>query len=408
MLKNRLQNYLNHLWPVRHFYFHQPVVLFHSDDWGLAGIPTSKVYARLKKTGISLGENPWDTYSLEKAEDLTALYDVLMRHHDSHGRSPTLVFNFVLTNVDFPQVIKNGFSDLLLRLLREGIPEPWDRPGLFDAYREGIRRGFVYPALHGNTHFNAFSARSLLHAGGKHREVLTSLYREGVSQLHSRTPWLGFEYRAENEISMRPWLSLEDQKKIVTQGIEEFERTFGVRPLSTCAPGYRANEDTWRAWAGQGLRVAQEGPGLGTGPYQDQHGLIHLPRTVSLEPALRGGRNSLSEALRQVRSAFARGWPAVVCMHSINFQSGLVNHRDHSLILLHQFLAHLGQQYKDLSYLHDGDLVEMIGKHLSFNHGSNLRSPLTHSLGLSPVAKRIFQTRFRPGREGRESKVPIG
>jgi hypothetical protein len=385
------------------FRFHRPVVLFHSDDWGLAGVPTPEVYALLRSQGMVVEANPWDSYSLEKAEDLSALYGILSRHHDIHGRCPAMVFSFVLANIDFPGMIKNGSDELLLQPLRNGIPDPWDRPGLIKAYREGIRTGFIYPSLHGNTHFNASTVSSILGSGGEYKQLLISLYREGTPQLYSKTPWLGFEYRAANGIFARPWIPLGDQKKIIAQSVDEFEQTFGVQPISTCAPGYRANHDTWRAWAGQGFKVAQEGPGLEAGPYQDHDGLLHLPRTVSLEPALVRDRDCLSKALKQVHIAFDKGWPAVVCMHSINFQSAVVNYRDRSLKLLDQFLIHLEQHHKDLSYLHDGDMVGMVEKHLSSSHGSNPRDPLTHSMGFSPTARRIFQSRVRPEWEGYEA-----
>ncbi len=131
----------------------RPVVLFHSDDWGLAGIRDREGFEDLKAAGLDLGERPYDFYSLETAEDLHALYEVLLRHRDSAGRPPCMVFNFILANVDFPRVIEAGFRRLSMVSLHEGLPGNWRRPGLLEAYEKGIKEGLVYPALHGVTHF---------------------------------------------------------------------------------------------------------------------------------------------------------------------------------------------------------------------------------------------------------------
>src|SRR6266849_3159574 len=68
--------------------FDRPLVLFQSDDWGRAGVRDSEGWEELLAAGLNLGEQPYDFYSLETAEDLHALGEVLRKHQDSTGRRP--------------------------------------------------------------------------------------------------------------------------------------------------------------------------------------------------------------------------------------------------------------------------------------------------------------------------------
>ena len=58
---------------VRDLRFSRPLVLLQSDDWGRVGVRDREGYEQLRSSGIHLGENPYDYYSLETAEDVMAL-----------------------------------------------------------------------------------------------------------------------------------------------------------------------------------------------------------------------------------------------------------------------------------------------------------------------------------------------
>ena len=73
--------------PVRTLSFSRPLVLLQSDDWGRVGVRDREGYEQLRASGVPLGENPYDYYSLETAEDVMLLRDLLKRHRDSTGPS---------------------------------------------------------------------------------------------------------------------------------------------------------------------------------------------------------------------------------------------------------------------------------------------------------------------------------
>ena len=131
--------------PTNPLHFSRPLVLLQSDDWGRVGVRDREGYELLRSSGIHLGENPYDYYSLETAEDVIALRDLLKRHRDSTGRPACMVMNFLLANLDFQKIADTGFKDIHLKSLSQGLPGDWKRPGLFEAYRQGISDDVFYP-----------------------------------------------------------------------------------------------------------------------------------------------------------------------------------------------------------------------------------------------------------------------
>src|SRR2546428_7322889 len=133
--------------------FSRPLVLLQSDDWGRVGVRDKQGYEWLRSQGLRLGEHPYDLYTLESADDVSALASLLKKHRDSRGRAPCLAMNFCTANLDFESMRAEELKNVKLRPLAQGLPGSWSRPGLLDAYREGIGAGVFWPSLHGLTHF---------------------------------------------------------------------------------------------------------------------------------------------------------------------------------------------------------------------------------------------------------------
>jgi hypothetical protein len=362
------------------------MVLFHTDDWGLLGIRDQEGFNELKARGIDLGDQSYDYYSLETAEDLHCLYGVLRRHRDSIGRPPCLVSNFIFANVDFPRVIDSGFTKLHLLSLDQGFPEFWNRPGLLETYREGVQKGIIYPALHGLTHFCQRSVEKVMHTKDKRNAFLRMLYSTDTPMIPGRTPWVSFEYHPGMDEKNNGWLDFSCQRQLITKAKRLFERFFGSSPHSACAPGYRSNESTLRAWKEVGIRVVHNGPDWDPAPYFDQNGLLHLHRNIPFEPFIDANQFDEKYALAKAEEMFKTGRPAIICMHSINFHSTLKNHRDITLKILDHFLTLLEAKYEDLLYVNDFDLWEVIKSgYLEWNE-KRVPVPISRRFEPSPAA----------------------
>lgn len=339
------------------FSFDRPLVLFQSDDWGRVGVRDRAGWEDLQAAGLELGERPYDSYSLETAEDVSALHGLLKKHQDSAGRAPCVVMNFCAANLDFEKIQESNFQALLLQPLAQGLPGKWRRPRLFDAYRRGMADGVFYPALHGTTHFCRRAMERHMVGHSERGALVRTLWRAHTPYIHWRMPWVGFEYW-EREGDPQ-FLSADVQGELVREAVGFFSDFFGTRPQSACAPGYRANDDTRRAWARCGIRVAQNGPAM-RAPHFDDSGLLHTYRAVEFEPALDPARYTVERCMEQAQQCFARGIPAVVSVHSINFQSTLKDFRSETLRRLDEFLSALERKYPDLVYLHDLDLHALV------------------------------------------------
>ena len=344
------------------FTFSRPLVLLQSDDWGRVGVRDAEGLEALRRAGLTLGVRPYDYYTLETAEDVAAITNMLQVHRDCAGRSPCLGMNFVTANVDFAKVIQHNFQEIFLRPLSGGLPDEWNRPGLFDAYREGISAGLLSPALHATTHFCRHAAQRHLNDPGIRGKLLRTLWRAGVPYIHWRMPWIGYEYSDAGN-GREEFLNSETQESLVENAIQMFSKFFGTAPRSACAPGYRANRNTHRAWAERGIRVAQNGPGGPTPPQLAgsdlANPLLHVYRSLDFEPSNENGF-SLQTCFEQAEECIKRGIPVILSVHSINFHSTLKNFRTRTLSLLDQFLSGLEWKHPDLLYARDQDLYDLV------------------------------------------------
>jgi hypothetical protein len=191
--------------------------------------------------------------------------------------------------------------------------------------------------------------------------LLHTLWRAGTPYIQWRMPWIGYEYWDPEQPEEEWFLPAETQRTLIGQTVGSFAMLFSVLPRSACAPGYRSNDDTHRAWAQHGIRVVQNGPGALVPPHFDRHELLHIFRTVEFEPEV-DPAFSVEACLLEAESCFGRGIPAIVSVHSINFHSTVRDFRSRTLQCLDEFLTALESKHADLLYLHDEDLLELVQK----------------------------------------------
>jgi hypothetical protein len=267
--------------------------------------------------------------------------------------------NFIVANVDFAKMRAGDCRQVKLLALADGLPEGWKRPGLFEAYRDGVGAGVFSPALHGSTHFCPRAVERYLAEPGGRRALLQTFWQVGTPYIHWRMPWIGYEYWEPEVAEDEQFLSVEAQTQAIGAAVGMFTRLFSALPRSACAPGYRANQDTHGAWSQYGIRIAQNGPHQRTPPHLDHFGILHLYRNIEFEPAVDPAL-SVQACLRTAERCFASGIPAIVSVHSINFHSSVKDYCRPTLELLDQFLAALETKYPDLLYLQDDDLYDLV------------------------------------------------
>ena len=350
--------------------FDRPLLLFQSDDWGRVGVRDRAGWNDLQAAGVQLGEASYDFYSLETAEDVQALREVLEKHRDSVGRNPSMVMNFIMANLDFERCLASRGKELSLVPLTDGLPSQWQRPHLFEAYRLGIENGVFFPALHGLTHFCAKAVLREFERRGERSELMSKMWSAQTPYIYWRMPWIGYEYWDRELEPERRFLTLDDQRSAIQRAAQIYQALFASPPFSACAPGYRANDDTRTAWFEGGIRVTQNGPGERKRPYLDHHGMLHTFRTVEMEPAT--ANCDLGDLASHVEECFRSGLPAIISIHSINFHSTLRDFRTPTLALLDEFLKRLEERWPNLLYLHDADLFHIASEGFYLAQGKRI------------------------------------
>lgn len=356
------------------FTFARPLVLLQSDDWGRVGLRDQDGLDSLNSHGLRLGEHPYDLYSLETADDLDAVASVFQRHHDSVGQTPCMVMNFCTANFDFSKMREKGFHEPELLPLSHGLPGRWSRPGLFKSYINGIRKGVFYPGLHGLTHCCPVAITNALRSGGERARLLRLMWEAETPYIYWRMPWIGYEYW-NPEKPKAGFCNTRHQQSLIRRACGYFIEIFGIQPFSACAPGYRSNDATHRAWESAGIRVARHGTGSNMkAPHLDPTGLLHLYRTVDFEPA--HGEQNIEEYLKTADCYFSRGLPLIISVHSINFHSSLRDFRTPSLRALDFFLTALERNYQSLLYVHDSDLYSIVSQGAFRSRGRGVEVPV--------------------------------
>jgi hypothetical protein len=228
---------------------------------------------------------------------------------------------------------------------------------LFEAYRQGIGDGVFCPGLHGLTHFCKPAVEHQLARNDERGSLLRTLWQAETPYIYWRMPWIGYEY-CNPEPPRAGFLPAETQQELITAAAESFTKFFATAPVSACAPGYRANRETHQAWSKCGVRVAQNGSGAPLRPHLDEWELLHLHRTIDIEPSQR--ELPVEKYMQLADDCFARGLPTIVSVHAINFHSTLKDFRGPTLRTLDEFLSALEAKYPNLLYVHDGDVHDIV------------------------------------------------
>lgn len=345
-------------------YLDKKIVIFDSDDWGMLGIRDLEGFQRLKAKGYSFGDKNCDYYSLELPEDMEALYRVLSRHRDSVGLPPIFSCNFVVTKPDYEKIIKTGFREFYFLDLSQGVPGLWkNRDKLFNTYKEGIKRGVVYPGYHGLCHFNYDAWLAALRNGDPD---LQDCIKEHIGYIPSlRRDAISYEYLAK--VNPITFLSLSEQEEKIKKGVAIFKKIFGFSPVVTIAPKCVWNSNTEKVWHKYGIKYIGAGnrrvdtqsvPNHRLGE-KNQWNMIYLTRNVNFEPVR---QNACQDAFIEIDFLFKTQQPAIIETHCINYLSSIKNFREKSLDQLDKLLYLIEEKYPEVVYLTSQQFGEILEK----------------------------------------------
>lgn len=300
-------------------------VVLESDDWGLcAWSPDVQGWRALADQPVfrSPGGRRYAGSTLESAEDVRAMGDLLGSFRGGDGFPPVWQANMILAAPDYTKLTPPQFDVTSLPLHEfPNTPSRWSRPRLWEQVTLARMSGVWWPELHGLHHL-------------PERAWLTAL-RRGVPDArraleHQSPICTGVDESGEYHPSEPPQV----RTRNLETAVAAFRRLFGRLPDSICPPDYRWDEQLERDAERLGVTTIQgKGEQLGHSfprirrrllryRWPHVHGArFYLPLRIAFEPHGQTGPSRVgAEAVhRAARESWQRAQPAVISTHRVNY-----------------------------------------------------------------------------------------
>lgn len=299
-------------------------VAIESDDWGLQGfVPGAGAWAGVDRAAIAPGSFP-EVYWQSTLEDSAAVADlcaVLASHRGRDGLPAVFQPNYVMSGMGWRPDHAEG---LWHRFDLPDLDPHYRRPGLWHAVGLGIQAGVWYPEFHAAFHYDP------------QRRLESAL--EGPHPRRATERGIMLFPGSEKARELGPWRSQKELGAELDHSLVVFSHLFGRLPDSIIAPDYTWSARNETIWSERNLRIIQgkreqRNPQWGGGTKGRLAKLLersfdrvrhpdraYLERNCRLEPAqARDAKQVVQDCLAATRRAWARGEPAIVETHRVNF-----------------------------------------------------------------------------------------
>lgn len=347
-----MRNPLNFKKHLPHFLrkkLNQNYIIIESDDWGLERALNVESVKWMEKKYTKDKLSRWSFDSLETADDLNMLYDVLDRFKKKYDKMPVITANFITHNVDY-----SGKDSLKFRSLSEGFNN--SDAGIKGKYFEGIDNGFIFPQLHGYSHYNISESEKYFYtAEGKESFENNFFYAKTTTK--GNLKFLHGEFSIENS-----------QKNYLKTAAEEFKNYFGFYSSTLIPPTFIFDREYINEVRKNNIKMVQSSNRLVTSegkrykfPYlQNRKGLFWSVRNARLDPHISYGFDHL-QCLNSIDRAFEYNLPAVIDFHRVNFAGSYdPEYRSNTLKELSLLLENIQKKWADAKFIHSQNLNELL------------------------------------------------
>lgn len=342
------------------------LVVLESDDWGAIRMPSADALRSFENSGMDLSKSLYKVDSLASAEDLDALFNTLLSVKNIHGECPVLTANAIMANPDFDRIKASGFQEYFFEPFTETLKKYPQHQSNLEIWKQGIQENLFQPQLHGREHLNIVRWMKALQAGDPQVRFafdLGSTYSGKADYAFMEA----YDWNEAHEVKLH--------SKIITEGMEIFERTFGFRSASFIAPCYNwdpALEPTLSKlgieWI-QGIS-SQLAPTGSFDKYQSiQHGFgdrnafgsRYNIRNVFFEPVTDPYKDWTDPAMARIQAAFLFNKPAVISTHRVNYVGFIQpKNRDNGLRQLKLLLNRIVKRWPEVKFISTDQLSHYI------------------------------------------------
>ncbi len=350
------------------------LVVFESDDWGSIRTTSIDAVERLSAKGIDFKSLDALRYSyndtLASADDLNALFDVLLSVKDFSNHPAVLTAVSLVANPDFIKIRNSGFQKYYF----EPFTETFNRfPGCedsFELWKQGIGEGIFIPQFHGREHLNI---TAWMHAlKNKHSETL-EVFNEGMWG-YVNSFYDGRKINYQEAFNIHDPGEIPFLEEVLKDGLNMFERLFGYRAKLFVAPNGVFSNKLEECLALNGItcisqsKIQNEALGYGKTRkvihylgMKNKFGQIYLTRNCFFEPGSLEKKDWIASCMKDIKIAFNWHKPAIISSHRVNYTGSLnINNRKSSLKQLKELLLLIKNRWPDVEFMSSDQLGALI------------------------------------------------
>jgi hypothetical protein len=350
------------------------IVIIESDDWGSIRMPSHKVYVQLIKLGIRVDCCPYNRYdSLENEEDLSALFEVLVKFKDKNGNYPVLTANTVVANPDFEKIKASGFTSYFYEPFTETLKR-YNIESTFELWKTGMRENIFYPQFHGREHVNVPLWLRLLK---ENNNVFLKSFDFGLWGLGPEILKINSKIHIQASLDSSDTEFVLKQPEIIREGLLLFENLFKFKAKSFIANNFIWDKSLDNALCAGGIKYIQ-GMKYQISPILNREkrklifhysgernklGQTYLVRNCNFDPSETPKSDNVSNCLHQIKNAFFWKKPAIISSHRLNFIGSIdPNNRRENLKLFESLIDQIIKKWPDVEFLTSDKLGEIIDK----------------------------------------------
>ncbi len=330
--------------------FKEKYIIIESDDWGLERALNKEA---LDWAGRKFGTDNfsrWTTDSLETPEDMDCLFEILEKYKSKFEYPPVITANFITHNIDYKD--KNN---LCFKSLSSGFNNE-ESSGNKKLYDEGIKKKYIFPQLHGYSHYNISSVSDYFETS-EGKEAFNNNFFFAKSTIRKNLSFLQGEMSSSNLKSGN-----------IKEAAAEFERYFGFKSKSFIPPTFIFDTDLTEILKQCGIQMLQSSNRLVSSdknkysfPYfRKSKGIYRSVRNARLDPHPEY-KFFFEQCADSVGKAFETGNPAVIDFHRVNFAGKYApEYRERTLTELDSLFDIIYKKWPDAKFINSQNLTEIL------------------------------------------------
>lgn len=338
------------------------IVVIESDDWGAVRMASKKAFDYFLHKGLEVNNCPYNSNdALESNEDMEMLFETLNSVKDKNGNPAILTANNIVANPDFEKIKADDFKKYHYELFTDTLKKYPVHDRVFELYKEGISKKVIQPQSHSREHVNVSLWMKALQ---DNEEYTRMAFEQNMFSVH---PSAKPRFKDEFMDAYGSNQNIEEQKEILKDGLDLFEKIWGFKSKSFIAPSYTWSPELEPTLNENGVKYLQgimvqktHSEYYGTPikkkfHYQGQKnklGQRYLVRNAFFEPTMLPKFDYVSDCINRIAVAFNRNKPAIIGSHRLNF-IGFINpdNRNKNLKLLSELLQRIKNSWPEVEFM---------------------------------------------------------